>query len=164
MSEFVAIDFETADYGKDSACAVGLVKVKDGKIAQSLYRLIRPPRREFLFTHIHGLSWENVAREPDFKGVWPEIREFIGGAEFFAAHNAGFDKGVLYACCAAAGAPKPPQPFVCTVVLARKVLKITPAKLSNVCVQLGIELDHHNALSDAQACARIVLAGKKQKV
>ena len=27
MSNFVAIDFETADYGRDSACSVGIVKV-----------------------------------------------------------------------------------------------------------------------------------------
>ena len=158
MSEFVALDFETADYGPDSACSIGLVKVKDGKIAQKLYCLIRPPREEFIFTDIHGISWEDVENSPDFKGVWPKIADFINAAETLAAHNSGFDKRVLYACCAAAGVEKPTQPFVCTVQLARHVLKIRPATLSNVCLRLGIDLDHHNALSDAEACARIVIA------
>jgi len=161
--EFAAIDFETADHGRDSACAVGIVKVRDGRIGESLYRLIRPPRREFLFTHIHGLSWRDVAAEPDFKALWPEIKEFIGGAEFLAAHNASFDKGVLHACCAAAGEAAPPQPFVCTVQLARKVLKISPATLSSVCMRLGIELEHHNALSDARACAAVFLAAQASR-
>jgi DNA polymerase-3 subunit epsilon len=161
MPEFITIDFETADYGPDSACSVGLVKVKDGKITQSLYCLIRPPRKEFVFTPVHGLAWDDVKNEPDFKGVWPKIADFIKEADFLAAHNAPFDKGVLYACCAAAGVLTPPQPFVCTVELARNVLKIRPANLANVCARLGIELDHHNALSDAEACAGIVLAAGK---
>ncbi|MEN8176577.1 MAG: DNA polymerase III subunit epsilon, partial [Pseudomonadota bacterium] len=32
MSNFVAIDFETANYSRTSACAVGLVHVNDGAI------------------------------------------------------------------------------------------------------------------------------------
>ena len=160
MAEFVAIDFETAGPEPESACSVGLVKVTDGQITQNLYRLIRPPAKEFVFTPVHGLAWDDVKNEPDFKGVWPDIADFIKEADFLAAHNAPFDKGVLYACCAAAGVSRPPQPFVCTVELARNVLKIRPANLANVCARLGIALDHHNALSDAEACARIVLAAK----
>ena len=34
MSVFVAIDFETADNGRDSACAVGLVRVENGVITK----------------------------------------------------------------------------------------------------------------------------------
>ena len=44
---FVAIDFETADYQRDSACAVALVRVESGKIVAREHRLIRPPRRTF---------------------------------------------------------------------------------------------------------------------
>ena len=45
MSDFVAIDFETADPGADSACAIGVVRVRDGRIAERIARLIRPPRQ-----------------------------------------------------------------------------------------------------------------------
>jgi DNA polymerase-3 subunit epsilon len=61
---FVAIDFETADYGPDSACAVALVRVEDGRVARRTFRLIRPPRRAFVFTHIHGLTWSDVRGQP----------------------------------------------------------------------------------------------------
>lgn len=157
MSSFIAIDFETADYGRDSACSVGLARVEDGKIARSEHHLIRPPRRTFLFTGLHGISWTDVKDAPTFKQLWPEIAAFFKGAEFFAAHNASFDKGVLHACCAQAGLKVPEQPFRCTVKLARSVLKISPAKLSHVCHHLSIPLNHHNALSDAEACARIMI-------
>lgn len=157
MSKFTAIDFETADYGRDSACAVGLARVEDGRITKTGYRLIRPPREDVRFTEIHGITWEDVENEPLFAEVWPELAGFFEGIDFITAHNAPFDKGVLYACCAAAGLEAPPQPFVCTVKLSKKELGINPAKLSHVCHHLSIPLNHHNALSDAEACAKIMI-------
>ncbi len=157
MSKFTAIDFETADNGRDSACAVGLVRVEDEKIVRSEYRLIRPPRPDMLFTYIHGITWEEVANEPSFAEVWPELADLFEGIEFITAHNAPFDKGVLNACCAAARLEPPPLPFICTVKLSKKELGINPAKLSHVCHHLSIPLNHHNALSDAEACARIMI-------
>ena len=41
---FVAIDFETADYGRDSACALALVRVAAGVIVQRAFHYIRPPQ------------------------------------------------------------------------------------------------------------------------
>jgi DNA polymerase-3 subunit epsilon len=157
MSKFTAIDFETADNGRDSACAVGLARVEDGRIVRTDYRLIRPPREEILFTYIHDITWEDVAGEPSFGELWPELADFFTGIDFITAHNAPFDRGVLYACCAAAGLPAPAQPFVCTVQLSRKELGLRPATLSHVCHHLSIPLKHHNALSDAEACARIMI-------
>lgn len=157
MSIFTAIDFETADNGRDSACSVGLARVEHGKIVRTAHRLIRPPRPDIRFTYIHGITWEDVSGEPDFAGVWPELAPFFSGINFLAAHNAPFDKGVLHACCAAAGLAIPPQPFVCTVQLARKELGLKPATLSHVCHHLSIPLKHHNALSDAEACAKIMI-------
>ena len=40
---FVAIDFETADYGRDSACALALVRVEAGVIVQRAFHYVRPP-------------------------------------------------------------------------------------------------------------------------
>ena len=41
---FVAIDFETADYGRDSACALALVRVEAEVIVQRAFHYIRPPQ------------------------------------------------------------------------------------------------------------------------
>ena len=41
---YAALDFETADYQPDSACAVGLAKVRGGEVVDTLYSLLRPPR------------------------------------------------------------------------------------------------------------------------
>ena len=42
MKDFAAIDFETANGKRTSVCSVGVVIVRDGKIVNKIYRLIRP--------------------------------------------------------------------------------------------------------------------------
>ena len=157
-SAFVAIDFETADHGPDSACAVGLVRVEGGQVVHREGVLIRPPRPRILFTGVHGITWPMVADAPTFADVWQRLLPLLDGADFLAAHNAPFDKRVLAACCAAAGLAVPALSFVCTMQLARKRWGLKEYNLPSVCRRLGIGLIHHDALSDAEACARIVLA------
>ncbi len=158
---FLAIDFETADYGRDSACAVGLVRVDGGRITEKSTYLIRPPRREFVFTYIHGLTWDDVKRERTFGELWEEIRPKFEGIDFLVAHNASFDRGVLHACCVAAGVEAPPVPFRCTMHLSRRLWGIRPTTLPDVCRRFRIPLQHHDAASDTLACARIMIEAMK---
>ena len=155
---FVAIDFETADRGADSACAVGLVRVERLHVVRREKVLIRPPRPRVWFTQVHGITWPMVADAPLFGDVWPGLSALLDGAAFLAAHNAPFDRGVLVACCRRAKLPVPTLPFKCTVQVARKTWGCRPANLPSVCRRLGIPLVHHDPLSDAEASARIVIA------
>src|SRR5438105_5750028 len=116
---FVAIDFETADHGPDSACAVGLVRVEGLRVVHREAVLIRPPRPQILFSFIHGITWDRVAGALPFAEAWPRLVPLLAGAAVVAAHNAPFDRRVLTACCEAAGHPIPDAPFLCTVQLAR---------------------------------------------
>ena len=161
LSTFVALDFETSDYWRDSACAVGLVRVESGRIVERRRGLIRPPRRRFSQTRVHGLTWEDVRDAPRFSEVWATVRPLLKGAEFLAAHTA-FDRSVLSACCDAGSLAIPVAPFLDTMKLERDRWCIYPTKLDVVCRYLGLPLKHHDALSDAEACARIVLmAGRR---
>ena len=74
MQTFVALDFETADAGRDSACAVAAVRVERNRIVGRFYKLIRPPRKIFTTSHIHGITWEDVAGEPTFQQLWPKLK------------------------------------------------------------------------------------------
>ena len=159
---FAAIDFETADAKRDSACAVAVVRVSEGKIVDSLYRLVQPPRKTFspFCVRVHNIHWKDVENEPVFADVWPDFAHLFDGVEFVAAHNATFDKSVLSACLDACGMPMTAARFLCTVKLARKVWPdLVNHKLNTVSNYLGIELQHHHAGSDAEACARIALEG-----
>jgi DNA polymerase III subunit epsilon len=162
MTAFVALDFETADYGADSACAIALVTVMETQIVSTAHFLIRPPRRRFHFTYLHGIAWEQVAYAPTFGELWPTLVDYLTGVDFIAAHNAGFDRGVLLACCQAHHITPPPLDFLCTVRLARSTWRLPSNSLDKVCAYLNIPLRHHQADSDAAACARIVLAAQQQ--
>jgi DNA polymerase-3 subunit epsilon len=155
---FAAIDFETADNGRDSACALAIVRAQGRRIVETASYLIRPPRREFIFSYLHGITWEDVAGEPTFKQLWPEIGRGLSGVDFLVAHNAGFDRSVLYRCCEEAGLEPPPLDFHCTVKVAKHVWRLQHASLPCVCDYLGIGLHHHDPESDAAACARILIA------
>ena len=158
---FVALDFETADYGPDSACQLALVRVEGDRVARVENRYIRPPRRDFVFTYLHGIAWPHVADQPPFADVWRDLAPVLEGAAFLAAHNAGFDRGVLAACCQAAGLTPPELPWLCTVKVARRTWRLKPANLAACAQFLQIPLKHHEAGSDAEACARIVIAARR---
>lgn len=161
MPTFVAIDFETANNDRNSACAIGLTRVESGQIVDQMTRFIRPPTNDFNYycVRVHGLGWSDVQDAPDFEGVWKEALGFCSGAQFFAAHNAPFDRSVLKACCEHYRLPMPQIPFLNTVTVARRSWpELNKHGLAAVCAHLGVPLNHHEAGSDALGCAKIVLA------
>lgn len=165
LHSFAAIDFETANAKRASACAVGIVRVDNDKITGRLYHRIKPPRAfaEVTLQWVHGLTPEDLEDAPTWRTLWPTVRHFLKGIEAFAAHNASFDRSVLLAACGNYGITAPDHLWLDTVMLARQRWHIHPTKLNRVCAELGIPLDHHNAASDAEAVAQIILAAKGQR-
>jgi DNA polymerase III epsilon subunit-like protein len=85
---FAAIDFETANRYRDSACAVSVVSVIEGVVDSVFTSLIRPPTPVFEFTAIHGISYADVKNSPSFEDIFPALRQLLGSVPFIAAHNA----------------------------------------------------------------------------
>lgn len=164
MMNFMAIDFETASSRPDSACSVAVVEVKDGKIMDSYYTLIRPPQMYFhpINIQIHGIRPGDVRDKPSFAGIWPELKKRLEG-RIVVAHNAQFDMRVLRASLDTAGLTAPRFLHCCTVSLSRRAWpELKNHKLDTVGDYLHIEFQHHNALADARTCAEIPLyAGRK---
>ena len=160
----VAIDFETSGYEAGSACAIGLVRLEAGRVADRFSTLLRPPSSRVLFTEIHGLTWAMLREAPVFADIWPRVHAFLEGARWLLAHNAGFDRRVLYACCKAAGVDRPPMPFLCTLKGARRSLPLPSRRLNSVCEYFGIPLRHHDAASDAEACAHVYMRLRERGV
>lgn len=163
--DFVAIDFETANRSRISACAVGLTRVKDGQIAEQASWLIKPPKgMQFLadFTAIHGIAAGDVEFAATFKELWPEMEKFIGG-DMLAAHNASFDMGILKALLTKYKVEIPAVKYVCSLEIVRFNWNFQSNRLNDVAAKLGIELNHHDPASDANACAAIVIAACKER-
>ncbi|MCB9210925.1 MAG: 3'-5' exonuclease [Ignavibacteriales bacterium] len=154
---FLAIDFETANYDRHSACALSLVRVEEEMIVERHNYLIKPPTTNFHFSYKHGIYLSDVQNAPTFGKLWPTIYYLFVGVDFVVAHNVSFDRSVLEACCETYNIPKPNVKYKCTVNISRKKWNIRPTKLNNVCDHFGIPLDHHEAGSDTLACTRIML-------
>ena len=157
---FTAIDFETANAKRTSACSIGLVKVENGVIVAEKSFLIKPQPNFFYasFIDIHHITQAMVKDAPLFGELWPDIREMIEDTELLVAHNASFDMSVLRACLELEMIRSYLPPHLCTVRLSKQHLPfLYNHKLNTVCEYFDIELDHHEALSDARGCANILL-------
>ena len=163
----VAIDFETANYGMESACALSMVRVCEEINAKKSFLdgevsfLIKPPNRNFRFTYIHGIRWNDVRDSPTFAEIFHDISEFLEGTDYLLAHNAPFDRGVLKSCCEYWNLNYPDIPFLCTLKGCRRGLSLPKNSLDFVCSRLNIPLKHHDAGSDALAAAKIFMYLRK---
>ena len=79
MKDFAAIDFETANFRRESVCSVGLVLVEEGKVVGSYYHLIQPTPNYFeeRCVTVHGLTTADTNGQPTFPDVWAEIAPLI---------------------------------------------------------------------------------------
>jgi DNA polymerase-3 subunit epsilon len=159
--DFTAIDFETANGFRGSPCAVGLTKVRGGRIVDEASWLMRPPPNYDHFDYhnvrIHGISAADVAGQPRFGELFAEIGAFIG-EDVLAAHNAAFDLGVIRSALEVSGLPGPAYDYVCTVMLSRRCYSLVSNSLPFAAEEAGVPLvKHHDAAEDARACAGILI-------
>lgn len=159
MMNFVAIDFETANESRDSACALGLTEVRDGVMLEPIYHLIRPPELRFTpwTTRRHGLTVKDVIDAPTLSELWPDLMPLIDG-RLLIAHNASFDLSVLRLSLYAAAIRTPQLNYLCSLRLARMAWPhLASHSLGFLAALHGLELKHHHAGSDSRAAASLVL-------
>ncbi len=159
MSTFAAIDFETATGSRDSACAVGAVVVDDGRVVKQGEWLIQPPgnRYDRFNISIHNIKPDQTQDAARFDDVWPLVSELVGD-RLLVAHNAAFDISVLRHSAEATSYTPPPARFACSFRIAKRTWpERWSYKLSVLADDLGIPLEHHDPLSDANAAAEITL-------
>jgi DNA polymerase-3 subunit epsilon len=154
--DFVAIDFETANTQKHSACALAVVVVKGGSIVERRSWLINPGTKTFRFTDLHGITYKDIKDKPTWPEIWPEVEPYLRD-QHLVAHNMEFDHGVLKALCEKHAIYPARYGVVCTLELSRNKLRLHSYRLNVVCQHLGIPLNHHDPMSDAEAAALIAL-------
>ncbi len=158
---FTAIDFETATHEAHSACAVGIVTVEHGIIVDEYHTFIQPPNNFYSYHNIriHGITSKHTEHTATFNDLYPEIYKRLIHKQI-VAHNENFDRSVLRKCIQHYGLSSKGlslhKQWQCTVKLYRS-LGYRHNKLSDCCSRLGIPLQHHEALSDARACALLYL-------
>ena len=160
MTDFAAIDFETANQCRSSVCSVGVVIVHDGMIVDRFYSLIQPTPNYYTHwtTEIHGLTHNDTDNAPIFPEVWKQINPLIKGLPL-VAHNSPFDEGCLRSVFKTYEMEYPEYPFYCTLKASRKLQPELPNhRLDTVAETCNFNLtNHHIAIADAEACAAIAL-------
>ncbi|WP_313812128.1 exonuclease domain-containing protein [Glutamicibacter sp.] len=155
--DFTAVDFETANGFIGSACSVGLVKVRSGRIVETDQWLMKPPVG---FDHfdprnvsIHHITPDMVADSPRVNDRLDDLMGFVG-SDVLVAHNSAFDSGVIRAASEASERAINEIAHLCTVKLARKAYDLPSYSLPFVAEEAGHPIEnHHEALADSTACA-----------
>ncbi len=158
---FTAIDFELATAAYNSVCALGIVKVEDNEIVHQFHSLIKPPQNKYMWqtTRVHGIRPKDTATAPSFQEIFPEIRPYLDHVHM-VAHNEKFDREVLMKTMQYYGLDYKElglaKVWDCTSEIYRSK-GFAKTKLSVCCRIMGVELHHHDPLSDAKASATLYM-------
>lgn len=160
MTLTAVIDFETTGlspaYG-DRATEVAIVLLESGRVVDRFESLMNAgvPIPNFI-TELTGISNAMIASAPEATQVMLEASRFVGSAPL-VAHNAAFDRKFWQAELARVGLTAP-QPFICTLLLSRRLYPQAPNH------KLGSLVDYHRlprtgqahrALADAEMAAEL---------
>lgn len=161
MTDFAAIDFETANECPSSVCSVGVMVVRGGEVMDKFYSLIHPEPEyyQWFCQQVHGLSEEDTDDAPVFPKVWAHIEPLIEGLPL-VAHNARFDEGCLKAVFRVYQMDYPDYVFHDTLWASRQHFgkSLPNHQLQTVAAACGYDLtQHHHAMADAEACAMIAM-------
>lgn len=161
--DYITLDFETASSSLTSPCSIGIVRVLNDKIYDEIFSLINPeePFNDYNIT-VHNISKEDVSDALTVKQIWPKLYEILNN-QVVVCHNASFDISVIKACAQKHHLPMPNIKVVCTLKIAKKLwtTELNNHRLNTIADYLEVELDHHNALSDARVCYYIVNRGMR---
>lgn len=152
INSFTAIDFETAHGKRWSICQVGLVRVENRHIIEQYSSLVQPPNNFYWdnFIDIHGITPAMTEKAPTFDKVWKEIDGFIARQNVVAHNGFAFDFHCLNQTLEYYNIESPEYRGHCTY-------KIYRDNLASLCQRFNITLKHHDALSDAIACAELFI-------
>jgi len=157
INSFTAIDFETAQGYRWSICQVGLIRIENGEIVKQLDLLVQPPQNYYWdkFIDIHGITPEDTINSPTFDKIWKQIEPFIKGQHVVAHNGFSFDFHCIKQTLEYYNLNVPEYERHCTY-------RIYGSNLASLCEVYEIELNHHDALSDARACAKLFLISQNK--
>ena len=122
--------------------------MEDCVITDELSILVQPPENYYWdrFIDIHHITRAMTAEAPTFDKIWHLVEPYIKGHSVVAHNGFCFDFDVLEKTLVHYGLPIPEYEKNCTYRLFKD-------NLASLCQRFDIELNHHEALSDARACA-----------
>ena len=160
--DFLSIDVETANSDRSSICQIGWTHVRDGFIAETGSVLL-DPQVDFapINVKIHGITAEKTRGAPVFRDIKPRLVRMLRGQTVFS--YSGFDPDALSKACGVDIYERFAK-WNIWLDASDLVRDAWPDlfgrrwSLSLVADRLGLSFDHHDAGSDSQVTARIIIA------
>jgi DNA polymerase-3 subunit alpha (Gram-positive type) len=156
---FCVFDIETTglNANADEIIELAAVKVRDGDIKESYHSYVHTDKTITPFIqNLTGITQNKVDSAPPLDKVIGEFIDFAEGT-ILSAHNASFDMSFIDVATRKLKIDYDPS-CVDTLALSRALLKgFKTYKLNTLCKKLHIPLkDHHTALADATATAKLL--------
>ena len=154
------LDFETANFCSGSICAVGAALIEEGITLEKREYLIKPHKTldwvNKTCREVHGISYENLRESPEFPEIFPAVKQLLAAADCVVIHNAPFDLRHLHKVMELYDLPPFAFNFTCSLKLCRYHFPELPRHgLADMAALFGITFQHHDALEDAETCAKI---------
>lgn len=144
---------------------LGAVRYENWKPIAQINQLIQPQRHvEEKASEISGITDQDLVGQPLFADVADDLIDLLDGA-LVVAHNAEFDAKFIGLELWLAhrhnddrpNQPILPNPWLCTLRLARAYFHFGSNKLANVAMKLGAPVGRsHRALNDVQTTAEVI--------
>ena len=157
---FNAIDVETANRNWGSICQIGIVQIRDGRIATEFCTLVDPEEQfEYGNISIHGIDEFAVREAPTMRDLHADLTQMLQGA--VVVSHTSFDKGAIEHACDKCSLRHPNVTWLDTAKVARRAwpdeLGGRGYGLKSLADHFQIPFKHHDALEDARAAALILL-------
>ena len=164
MTEFVAIDLETANSNMASICQIGIVKYQDGEVIEEWTEYINPEEHfDGINISIHGVTENDISKAPKLPEVFEKINELLSNT--ICVSHTHFDRVSINKALQKYSLPPIETQWLDSSRVARRTWEEFAYKgygLANVCKKIGFEFKHHDALEDAKACGAIILSAIKE--
>ena len=154
---------------------IGAIRLENGQVVDTFNQVLDPGRKmDPAATAVNGIQDSDLIGHPFFADIANNLLSFLDGA-LIVAHNAGFDADYLgmelfIDSYTSANPPVTlPNPWLCTLQLARKNFRFGQNNLGNIAQQLGVRIGRaHRALNDVyttlEVLKRMVNELKKQRL
>ncbi|MCH5147899.1 MAG: ribonuclease H-like domain-containing protein [Clostridiales bacterium] len=167
---FVVFDLETTGLNSsptsgnmDKIIEIGAFKIVNGEITESFSTFINPEKKlSNEIVKLTGITQDMVADAPVYEEVMPDFYKFCEGSVLVGHNIVGFDFKFVDYYCSKIGYILEKR-TIDTLHLAQGMLSLPNFKLNTVADAFNITFNHHRAVDDALATAKIFIELIKMK-
>lgn len=160
MSKFYVIDVETANADYSSICQIGIAEFNNGQLTNTWETLVNPNDYfDGMNISIHGITKKMVKHSPTFSEIYEKIKQTTENNIVF--HHMPFDRIAINRACELNQLELIRTDWLDSAKVVRRTWEefaYSGYGLSKITNHLGIKFKHHNALEDAIATGKVLLA------